>query len=167
MPVILSDHFTLSEWTDSQHASRAGIINVPSAEQVEFFKEHSARILEPARGALGPLRISSGYRSPELNAAIGGAADSQHMALHEDCAADVIPLAADMADLMVWLHDNVPYDQIIWEFGGAWVHVSYALGREPRRSALVAQRSKLTGRAIYATVDAAQIRALKPMGGEV
>ena len=68
----LSDHFTLYEFVTSQTASRKGIDNTPPPEVVERLRALCADILEPARVALGPLHISSGFRCPKLNKSIGG-----------------------------------------------------------------------------------------------
>ncbi len=83
------------------------------------------QILEPARLALGPLRISSGYRCHALNVAVGGSRTSAHL---QGYAADVIPISASKLDLARWVKNNCPYDQIILEFGTrqnpSWIHVS-------------------------------------------
>jgi hypothetical protein len=100
---------------------------------------------EPARAHFGPLRITSFYRSPELNKAIGGAAKSQHM-LGEAIDID----HDDNMALFHWLKANVIFDQIICEYPDAtgepaWVHVSYR--DSPRHNVLVAV--KVNGRTVY------------------
>jgi len=83
----LSDHFTLEELTASQTASRFNIDNTPSEEIVAELTRLAA-FLEGVRALLGaPITISSGYRSLELNARIGGASKSQHC---EGQAADIL-----------------------------------------------------------------------------
>src|SRR5438094_10039629 len=77
--VQLSDHFALWEFTTSQEAERRHIDNTPSAEVVSHLRTLCQQILEPARTALGPLRISSGYRSPALNASVVGSQHSAHL----------------------------------------------------------------------------------------
>jgi zinc D-Ala-D-Ala carboxypeptidase len=77
--VQLSDHFALWEFTTSQEAERQHIDNTPSAEVISHLRTLCGQILEPARAALGPLRISSGYRSPALNAAVGGSRNSDSL----------------------------------------------------------------------------------------
>lgn len=75
----ISRHFTLEELTFSQTASRKGIDNKPPLEVVTHLTR-LAYCMEQVRALLGgPVRITSGYRSQALNAAIGGAKNSAHM----------------------------------------------------------------------------------------
>ena len=74
----LSKNFTLSEFTRSATASRKGIDNTPSAKDIVNLQHLVSKILQPMRNALGPIRITSGYRSPAVNRAIGGSTKSQH-----------------------------------------------------------------------------------------
>ena len=75
----LSEHFTLEELCKSQTAIRMGIDNSPSTSQVDSLRYLAQRILEPVRSEYGvPYTPSSGYRSPDLNRAIGGSSTSQH-----------------------------------------------------------------------------------------
>lgn len=128
--MTLSDHFTLDEMTESQTASRLGLDNTPSPEAVERLRHLCERILEPARAALGPIRVSSGYRSPVVNDAVGGAPNSDHT---RGDAADCVPLRTSKMEFARWVVANTDFDQVILEFGTpdepAWVHVSAA----PRR----------------------------------
>lgn len=123
----MTDHFSLAELTDSQTAARLGLDNTPSPEIVDNLRLLCTTILEPARMALGPLRISSGYRAPAVNAAVGGDPDSAHL---HGFAADVIPLAVGKLTFARWVATCVPFDQVICEYGTreepAWIHVSAA-----------------------------------------
>jgi uncharacterized protein YcbK (DUF882 family) len=75
----LSNNLSLSEVTRSESAKRAGISNMPTAEHIENFKVLAEKVFQPIREHFGvPIHISSGYRSKELNAKIGGSATSQH-----------------------------------------------------------------------------------------
>jgi hypothetical protein len=137
----LSEHFTLAEMTDSQTAVRKGIDNDPGTAVVHALTTLCVQILEPLRAHYGlPVRISSGYRSPALNAAIGGASASQHV-LGE--AADITVPGIDNLALARWIRDHLPFDQVIME--GRWVHVS--CGPRNRRQALTAHFAN--GRARY------------------
>lgn len=133
--VALSPHFALSELVASQTAVRMGLANDPSDGQVAALTKLAAEGLEVIRAAWGaPLHIDSGYRSPMVNAAIGGAVTSAHRATDAsdgECATDVKPVASDRRSVRA-LFDTacsslaapkVPYDQIIFEYG-TWVHVS-------------------------------------------
>jgi Peptidase M15 len=121
----LSDHFTLYEFVTSQTASRSGIDNTPSDEIVARLRKLCAEILEPARVALGPLHISSGFRCSKLNVAIGGSKTSAHCLGY---AADVIPQQVSRLEFAKWIKDHCKFDQIILEFGTPenpdWIHVS-------------------------------------------
>lgn len=128
----LSEHFTLEELTKSQTAVRRGIDNTPSAESLENLELVCEHILEPIRNHFGiPFSPNSGYRSPELNAAVGGSTSSQHMS---GGAVDVEVPGIPNKDLFRWVRDNLEFDQIILEFyregveDSGWVHISYRHG---------------------------------------
>ena len=127
----LSPHLDLSEVIRSDSAKRNGISNMPTEEHIANFMLLAEKIFEPIREHFCvPIRISSGYRSKELNAKIGGSATSQH------CKGQAVDLDMDgstngvsNADVFNYIKDNLPFDQLIWEFGNEdnpdWVHVSY------------------------------------------
>ena len=68
----LSKNFSLEELTKSDTAVRRGISNVPSDDVTNNIQELVDNVLQPVRDRLGPVVVTSGYRSPELNTAIGG-----------------------------------------------------------------------------------------------
>ena len=74
----LSKNFTLSEITKSNTAKRLGINNAPDKEHLKNMQVLIRDLIQPMRDAIGPIRISSGYRNPHLNRAIGGSTKSQH-----------------------------------------------------------------------------------------
>ena len=125
----LSTHLDLSEVIRSDSAKRNGISNMPTQEHIANFMLLAEKIFEPIREHFGvPIRISSGYRSKELNAKIGGSATSQH------CKGQAVDIDMDGTSLtnkqiFDYIKDNLPFDQLIWEFGNEdnpdWVHVSY------------------------------------------
>lgn len=122
----LSLNFTLREFTFSQTAISKGIDNTPTSTEIERLRKLCQQILQPARDGLGvPLRISSGFRSEELNRAIGGARNSAHRLGY---AADVVPSNGDTRALAKWVVDNCPFDQVILEYGTlnrpSWIHIS-------------------------------------------
>jgi zinc D-Ala-D-Ala carboxypeptidase len=122
----LTQHFHLSEFTDSNYATRHGIKNLPSPNIIGNLKT-LAEALERVRSLLGyPISISSGYRNPELNRGIGGAAHSAHLYGY---AADFICPAFGTPKEIVKLIKNsgikygIKYDQLLEE-GGKWIHLS-------------------------------------------
>lgn len=138
----LSPHFTLNEFTRSQTAVRRGIDNTPPLEAIEAMKALCMQVLEPIRVALGPVSISSGYRSVTLNRAIGGAAGSQHT---KGEAADISVSGMDTEALYLAIKSSpIPFDQLIQEFG-QWVHISYS--PSPRRQCLRAVKD--SGKTVY------------------
>ena len=144
----LSQNFDLAEFVVSQEAERKGIDNTPDDAVVNNLTALCIHVLEPLRQMLGPVRISSGYRCPALNAAIGGAKDSQHMTGH---AADISVNGRTLDEVYNWLYDNTPFDQVIREFPpGGWVHVSHDPARS-RRQGMRATRGA-DGRTIYETI---------------
>ena len=119
----LSEHFKLEELTRSETAKLKGIDNTPSDLVIENLRALCEYTLEPLRQRLGkPIRVSSGYRSPEVNKAIGGASNSQHV---EGKAADITVAGMTVDELFEEASKYVAYDQVIQEFG-RWVHLSYS-----------------------------------------
>ena len=150
----LSKSFYRWEFTVSETAARRSIANTPSLKEWDNLKALCDTCLEPARTALGALRINSGYRCSALNTAIGGAPNSQHI---YGQAADVIPMHGTLVDLFEWLHSNVPFDQLIWEFG-SWVHISHVKESEQRHQTLIAY--KKNGRTLYMPITDEQVSSL-------
>ena len=123
----LTENLTLLEATKSNTATRLGIDNTPPPAIVERMIETAEKIFQPLRDALGPIRVSSFYRSPDLNRAIGGSKTSQH------CKGEAIDMQGILATNKMLFNsacDLEDFDQIIWEFGTLeepdWVHVSYS-----------------------------------------
>lgn len=128
----ITKNFTLEELLRSATASRLGIPNSPSTSVTHNLILLCNHILQPLRNAYGkPIIVNSGYRSPELNRAIGGAKNSQHM---RGQAADIkgTPSATSthaqenrrLFDLIQKL--NLPFDQLIDEKNYSWIHVSFS-----------------------------------------
>jgi hypothetical protein len=126
----LSNSFNLIEFTSSETASRRGIDNTPSIAVIENLRLLCENVLQPLRDKYGKsINITSGYRSPKLNKAIGGSSTSQH------CYGQAADIQVDKKDyLKVWeILKTLPFDQIIWEFGtesaADWIHVSFVEGK--------------------------------------
>jgi zinc D-Ala-D-Ala carboxypeptidase len=149
----LSNNLSLAEVIRSETAKRKGISNMPTPEHIENFKKLAINIFQPIREHFGkPILISSGYRSAELNKAIGGSSlSSQH------CSGEAIDIDMDGTDItnkqiFDYIKDNLNFDQIIWEFGTDtnpdWVHVSFSASKPQRKQMLVAK--KVNGKTTYA-----------------
>jgi hypothetical protein len=142
----LSEHLDLSEVTRSETAKRKGISNMPTEAHIANFKLLAEKVFQPIREHFRcPIHISSGYRSKELNAAIGGSLTSQH------CQGEAIDIDMDgtphgVTNRMVfdYIKDNLEFDQLIYEFGDSnnpdWVHVSYESTGKQRKQILKAIR---------------------------
>jgi zinc D-Ala-D-Ala carboxypeptidase len=134
---VVSEHFTLQELT----VTSTGLPNVPGDRHVVHLRSLCFAVLEPWRAHVGPIAISSGFRSPAVNKAVGGEPDSQHL---RGEAVDARPLRRSLelgCDLLVRLtHEGLPVDQAIFYVrapGRGWVHVSHTTRRPVRRELLV------------------------------
>ena len=132
-------HFTLDELYASATAKARGIQNKPGTAEIINLVYLAAYVLEPLREAMGePIKIGSGFRCPQLNRAVGGVANSQHI---KGQAADLC-IDGDMKKgkrWFEWIKTHLDFDQLIWEHnakGTYWVHVSYVhppFGRNRRQ----------------------------------
>lgn len=128
-------YFTIKELSASSEARRMGIDNTPTPKARANLTALVEAVLDPLRERYGyPIMVSSGYRCPRLNKAVGGAATSQHV---KGEAADIyVAQPKDKAMLFSLIYYLLPYDQLIWERGNdeapAWIHVSYREGANRR-----------------------------------
>lgn len=136
----ISKHVSWDEATRSSTAIRLGIDNTPSEQIIETMKTTAQKVFEPLREMLGPIRITSFFRCPDLNRAIGGSKTSQHM---KGEAMDINGISVTNAMLFDTACGLAEFDQIIWEFGDqnnpAWVHISYS-SIHNRKQILVAKK---------------------------
>ncbi len=140
----LSEHFELAEFLFSETAARRGIANEPTPEVIENLRRLCQSVLQPLRLHLKhPVVITSGYRSPALNRAIGGSPTSHHM---QGRAADLIaPGMSPLAVCQAAHQLKLPCVQIIHEFG-RWAHLAVALPSE-RTQLLTAKLAQ--GKTVY------------------
>jgi len=122
----LTDHFTLAELTYSATAVSRGLDNTPTpAIQSNLLR--LAKVLEEVRKAAGgPLIVSSGYRSPAVNAAVGGSDKSAH---RFGLAADITcrnctPI--QLAERII--KAGIVFDQLIYE--QTWIHIGLREGEQ-------------------------------------
>jgi zinc D-Ala-D-Ala carboxypeptidase len=142
----LSEHFTLEEFIASDTARARGISNHPSPEMLERLKRTAAQ-MEKIRTILGnkPIQVTSGYRGPELNAAVGGVSNSHHAQAHAvdfHCPAFGSPY--DVCKAIEAKQKEVKYDQLIHE-QRSWVHVSFAPNPRGQALTLTAAGEYVTG----------------------
>ena len=127
----LTEHFDLVELTRSATATRLGLMNVPPQTAVGNLRNLCQKVLEPLRQHLGkPIIVTSGYRSKELNKAVGGVENSQHLVGE---AADLrIESEKQGREWMAWIMDNCEFDQLILERNtkATWLHVSCKRNRQ-------------------------------------
>ena len=147
----LSKNFSRAEIEHSNTAKRLGIKNEMSQEHLENMQNLIDNLIQPLRDGIGPIRISSGYRSPKLNKAIGGSSRSQHS-------------KGEALDLQFWekgkmnnkviydwvLESGVEFDQMINEFDYSWIHISLK-SKENRSQVLEAYKNE-KGKTAYKLV---------------
>jgi uncharacterized protein YcbK (DUF882 family) len=147
----LSKNFSRAEIEHSNTAKRLGISNEMSEKHLESMQRLIDNLIQPMRDAIGPIRISSGYRSPKLNKAIGGSSRSQHS-------------KGEALDLQFWekgkmnnrviyewvLESGVEFDQMINEFDFSWIHISLK-SKENRSQVLEAYKDE-KGKTAYKLV---------------
>ena len=129
----LSEHFTLGEMTASSHKE---VYNIPSHEAIanltnlcgwlEVLRKRASP--DPSKGRGVPIIINSGYRSPQLNKKIGGAANSNHLT---GCAVDIRTSGMEQAICYAAILINYAkesqhdFDELLIEknrYGAVWVH---------------------------------------------
>lgn len=125
-PLTGAPHFTLAELIRSDIAQTHGLDNTPSPAALERLGELARRVLEPLRGRFGPIQVTSGFRSPELNWYASLDRTSRHC---RGEAADVRPLAEGVGcpRLALWAASHLPCGQIIlYNYKRGWVHLDLA-----------------------------------------
>jgi hypothetical protein len=138
----LSPHFALSELLNSPTATIKGITEQfdPTPQVIDNLRNLCTFVAEPVRALVSahlgkdtPIRISSGYRCPRLNSAIGGVFNSQHLTGEAfDSVADGLPIK-EYYELVK--ASNIVFDEAIIEHdseGHYWLHLSYAAKGEQR-----------------------------------
>ena len=118
----LTEHFLLEEFTHSSTALALGIQNNPTAAHLENLK-HLAERMEAVRALFDlTIEITSGYRNPQVNAAVGGVPNSAHALGH---AADFHVHGVPDLDAAKRIRDSeLKFDQLIYEENRC-VHISF------------------------------------------
>jgi len=148
---MLTNNFSLHEMIKSETASRRDMDNYPHSDEViQNLTILCEQVLQPLRDAYGVgIKVNSGYRSPDVNAAVGGSRTSDHC---KGMAADIEIAGVPNRDLALYIRDNFEFTQLILEGyiegipDSGWVHVSYD-SNNLKQQVLTAVFVK--GRAIY------------------
>lgn len=125
----LTANFSLHEMCKSETALRMGFDNTPGEAEIKALRLLAEKVLQPVRDYFGKgVKVNSGFRSPESNAAVNGSKTSDHCLGR---AADIEIPGVPNAELAQWIMDNLDYTQLILEFytpgipDSGWVHVSF------------------------------------------
>ena len=150
----ISKNITYKEAIHYNTAKRLGIDNEPSHEQIANMMTIATMIFQPLRSWVGgPIKITSFFRSPKLNSAIGGSKTSQHCTGQAMDIDDVYGHKSN-AEMFMYIKENLDFDQLIWEFGNdenpSWIHVSYVDAQENRNRCL--QAYKENGKTKYKVI---------------
>jgi uncharacterized protein YcbK (DUF882 family) len=129
----LSKYATLQMVINSDTARSKGIDNTPTDADVENLKKVCSLIYDKIYEKFnGNVKINSGYRSKELNKAVGGVSNSAHLV---GKALDIDGInGTKNSDIFNYIKNNISeFDQLIWEYGNKtqpnWVHISYDVSR--------------------------------------
>ena len=122
--VLLSPHFRLGEFVNMKKYPD----NTPTMQHVANMTYGCLMLLEPARQAVGPIIINSGYRNPRVNTLVGGVRNSQHLLGQ---AADIRPKDSQQFQRLVsFLKAHALTDQLLTAPG--WLHISWTPFAQPR-----------------------------------
>ena len=140
---------SLKELLFSETATRLGIDNTPTDQVLINLQTLIYEVIQPIINQFGDIKITSGYRSPELCKAIGSSATSQHcLGQAVDCEVLGVP-NKDLAD---WVVNHLEFDQCILEFwkpeeaNSGWVHCSY---NKANNRKMYLRAYKANGRTVY------------------
>jgi hypothetical protein len=143
---------SLKELLFSETATRLGINNIPNDQSLFNLQTLIYEVIEPIINKFGDIKITSGYRSPELCKAIGSSITSQHcLGMAVDCEVLGVP----NKELANWVVNNLEYDQVILEFwekdkiNSGWVHISY---NKSNNRKMYLRAYKANGRTVYEVI---------------
>ena len=152
--ILGAPNFRYKEFIKSDIALRKNIKNVPNKRQWKNIEKLAVNVLQPIRNKFGRIRITSGFRSIELNQAIGGSRYSNHCRAE---AADIEPFDDNikLVDIMEYIVENLEFRTVILEFPKmGWLHCDYRGGGNLKRIKLKDKNHH------YKTVSVEYIRQL-------
>lgn len=150
--ILLTQHFSLAEMTESQTAEKHGIVNVPSELEVENLRCLCKGTLEPLREALQmPVVITSGYRTRPLNSLLAHASERSQHILGQAADFYVAPGQSGLsrrellikAFRLIIQSEQIDYDQLI--LYPTFIHVSYVSRERNRHNILLGMRNGKLG----------------------
>lgn len=150
----LTANFSLAEFEQSSTAEARKIQNKIPSEMLQNVSRlaHWLQILRDRLtqhlGRSVAIRVSSGYRSPALNKAVGGSKTSAHM---NALAADINAAGVSVDELFAFIQEHMqdhPIDQVIHEFG-RWVHVGLAADASQNRKQFLYAEKSPAGKTTY------------------
>ena len=131
--IKLSENFSLAEMEHTNHR----VENRAGPREVEALEALCQNVLQPIRDHFGaPVHVSSGFRSAALNKIVGGSSKSQHC---KGEAADISVQGVANVDVLEFIRDNLPFDQVIAELldmrdgSAGWIHVSFSKFRQRKQ----------------------------------
>lgn len=137
-------YFTISELIHSDTAVARKLWNGANREQEDNLIALIHNVLDPLRFFYGkPIHVSSGFRSPAVNRAVGGVANSQHLR-GEAADLDTGSRLENQHLARLIVQYQLPFDQLIDEANYAWVHVSHKRDGQNRRQILRMRGGKYT-----------------------
>ncbi|HYX33944.1 MAG TPA: D-Ala-D-Ala carboxypeptidase family metallohydrolase [Oligoflexus sp.] len=159
----LSKNFTLAEFTASTIANQHKLDNSPSPEAIQNLRWLAVHILQPLRDHFQkPIKITSGYRSEQVNLKAGGVADSDHRALDHIAAADIVIEDVSLEDIARAIYKlGLPVEQVIVEYDQKIVHISAQRARQQFLS-----RTSVAGKISYKAFDPSQAGS-RPKGSRI
>ena len=148
-------NFQYWEVVSSIQAVRLGIANIPTEEQWRNAEIFAVNVLQPLRNRLGAITVSSWFRCPSLNKAVGSSDTSFHLT---GGAGDLEPQECSLMELLEGAY-KLHFSEIIAEFfPDGWVHVAYLKGDDRR---LLKLKDQLHN---FARVSIDQLRKFYPKG---
>ena len=140
---------SLKELLFSETATRLGIDNTPTDQILINLQTLIYEVINPIVNHFGDIKITSGYRSPELCLKIGSSIRSQHCL---GMACDFEVLGVSNQEVSLWIVQNLEFDQCILEYwspenpNSGWIHCSY---NKSGNRKMYLRAYKANGRTVY------------------